>query len=143
MKAFSFSLQKILDLREFQKRQAQTELGKAVAEETRIQKNLERIARSRAESVKAADKLFDLTDLYNANMYLAFLDQKKEKSLADLALASAAADEKREVVREAMRKCKALENLRERRHAAWQRECSREEENAIDEIVTGKFGNKV
>lgn len=143
MKAFSFSLQKILDLREFQKRQAQTELGKAVAEETRIQKNLERIARSRAESVKAADKLFDLTDLYNANMYLAFLDQKKEKSLADLALASAAADEKREVVREAMRKCKALENLRERRRAAWQRECSREEENAIDEIVTGKFGNKV
>ncbi|MBQ3671771.1 MAG: flagellar export protein FliJ [Treponema sp.] len=143
MRSFTFSLQKILDLREFQKKQAQVELGKAVSEESRIQKNLEQIAKSRVETVKAADKMFSLTDLYNANVYLTFLDQKKEKNLVDLAQVSAIADEKREIMREAMKKCKALENLKERRKQAWQREYNLEEENAIDEIVTGKFGNKV
>lgn len=143
MKAFSFSLQKILDLREFQKKQAQVELGKAVSEETRIQKNLDNIAKSRVEATKMADSMTNLFDLYNANIYFKFLDQQKEKSLAELAEAKMVTDAKRDVMRSAMQKCKALENLKERRKSSWLKEANLEEENAIDEIVTGKFGNKV
>jgi len=143
MRAFSFSLQKILDLREFQKKQAQVELGKAVAEETRIQNGIDMIAKSRVESIKMADKMTNIFDLYNTNVYLKLLDKKKEQYIEELAKAKIIADEKRDIMRTAMQKCKALENLRDRRKAAWQKEANLEEENAIDEIVTGKFGNKV
>lgn len=143
MKAFKFSLQKILDLREFQKKQAQVELGKVVAEETRIQNRINEIAVSRANSVKLADSMKDIRSLYDTNMYLLFLEQQKEKKISELAEVKIVADEKRAVMRTAIQNCKVLENLKERRKEIWQKEFDLEEENAIDEIVTEKFGNKV
>lgn len=143
MNAFKFSLQKILDLREFQKKQAQVELGKVVAEETRIQNRINEIAVSRANSVKLADSMRDIRSLYDTNMYLLFLEQQKEKKISELAEVKIVADEKRAVMRTAIQNCKVLENLKERRKEIWQKEFDLEEENAIDEIVTEKFGNKV
>lgn len=44
MKKFSFELEQILKLRQFQQEQAQIELGKAVSEEARIQDGLNTLA---------------------------------------------------------------------------------------------------
>ncbi len=139
MKRFSFSLQKVLDFREFEKKQAETELGKAVAEETKIENNLELIAKQRVETVATADGVHDINALYGINQYFQLLDQRKEKLLEDLTKAKLVTEEKRDVMREAMKKCKVLENLKEQRMAVWKKDEAKREENEIDDIVTSKY----
>ena len=58
----------------------------------------------------------------------------------NLAQAQVITEEKREKMREAMKNCKALENLRDKRKAAWKKENLKLEENEIDDIVTSKYG---
>ncbi len=142
MKRFSFSLQKVLDFREFERKQAEAELGKAVSEETKIQDTLNLIARQKVETVASADEVHDLHALYGINQYFALLNQRKEKLLEELTQAKMVTEEKRDVMREAMKKCKVLENLREQRKSVWKKECSRQEENDIDDIVTSKYNTQ-
>ncbi len=142
MKRFSFSLQKVLDFREFERKQAEAELGKAVSEETKIQDTLNLIARQKVETVASADGVHDLHALYGINQYFALLNQRKEKLLEELTQAKMVTEEKRNVMREAMKKCKVLENLREQRKSVWKKECSRQEENDIDDIVTSKYNTQ-
>jgi len=142
MKKFYFGLQKVLDFRDFEKKQAQVELGKAVAEETKIQNSLNEIANARVASVKQANEMHDISSLYNVNQYFRFLDYQKEILLDDLAKAKIVTDQKREVMREAMKKTKVLENLREHRLQDWKKENQKIEENDIDDIVTSRFEQK-
>lgn len=139
MKKFSFTLQKVLDLREFQKKQAQTELGKAVAVETKIQNTLDLIAEQRVKSIKAADQMRDIKSLYNVNQYFQLLNQRKEIMLEELTKAKVVTEEKREVMREAMKKVKVLETLKEHRKEAWKKQVQLEEDNEIDELVTSRY----
>ena len=132
-------MQKVLDLREFERKQAEVDLGRALAEENKIKQTLELVAQQRVNSIAAADKMTDLHELYGVNQYFALLDQQKEKLLQDLAQAQIISEQKREVMREAMKKCKVLEQLRDSRLAAWKKERLAEEENAIDDIVTSRF----
>ncbi|MBQ9909308.1 MAG: flagellar export protein FliJ [Treponema sp.] len=140
MKKFDFSLQKVLDFREFEKKQAEAELGKAVAEETKIQNTLEMIAQAHAQTVKTADSTKDISGMNAVQNYFRLLNQRKEESLMNLAQAQVITEEKREKMREAMKNCKALENLRDKRKAAWKKENLKLEENEIDDIVTSKYG---
>ena len=142
MKRFDFSLQKVLDLREFEKKQAEAELGRAVGEETRIENSLKNVAESREATVRAADNMRNLSDLYNANRYFALLDQQKEQLLEELTQAKLVTEEKREAMREAMKKQKVLEKLKEKRLASWKKEALKEEEIVVDDITTGKFGRE-
>lgn len=139
MKKFSFTLQKILDLREFEKKQAQTELGKAVAVETKIQNTLDLIAEQRVKSIKAADQMRDIKSLYNVNQYFQLLNQRKEIMLEELTKAKVVTEEKREVMRESMKKVKVLETLKEHRKEAWKKQVQLEEDNEIDELVTSRY----
>lgn len=139
MKKFSFTLQKVLDLREFQKKQAQTELGKAVAVETKIQNTLDLIAEQRVKSIKAADQMRDIKSLYNVNQYFQLLNQRKEIMLEELTKAKVVTEEKREVMREAMKKVKVLETLKDHRKESWKKQVQLEEDNEIDELVTSRY----
>ena len=132
-------MQKVLDLREFERKQAEVDLGRALAEENKIKQTLELVAQQRVNSIAAADKMTDLHELYGVNQYFALLDQQKEKLLQDLAQAQIISEQKREVMREAMKKCKVLEQLRYSRLATWKKERLAEEENARDDIVTSRF----
>ncbi|WP_294427953.1 flagellar export protein FliJ [uncultured Treponema sp.] len=140
MKRFNFSLQKVLDFREFEKKQAEAELGKAVAEEAKIQNTLEMIAKVHADSVKTADSTSDISGMLALQNYFKLLDKQKEDALMSLAQAQVITEEKREIMREKMKNCKVLENLRDKRMAAWKKENLKEEENTIDDIVTSKYG---
>nr|MBP3281870.1 flagellar export protein FliJ [Treponema sp.] len=140
MKKFNFSLQKILDYREFEKQQAQTELGKAVAVETKIQNTLDMIAESRAKSVLEADKMKDLNSLFGVNQYFQLLNQRRDEMTEELLKAKVVTNEKRAVMIEAMKKVKVLETLRDRRKESWRREQLKIEEDQIDDIVTSRYG---
>ena len=131
-------MQKILDLREFEKKQAQNELGKAVAEENRIEDTLKMIAQKRIDTVRASDELRDINSLYGAGQYMQLLDSRKDKLLEELAQAKIITEQKREVLREAMQKVKVLEKLKENRFKKWKKEFQLAEDNASDDIVTSK-----
>ena len=142
MKRFDFSLQKVLDFREFEKKQAEAELGKAVAEETKIQDTLNLIAQAHATSVQTADSTKDVSGMFAVQNYFRLLNQRKEEALTSLAQAQVITEEKREAMREAMKNCKVLENLRDKRKADWKKQNLKAEENEIDDIVTSKYGVK-
>ncbi len=140
MKKFEFSMQKILDLRDFERKQAEAELGRAIAEETKIKQTLEMVAQKRVQCIAAADEMYDVRELYNMNNYFVFLDKQKEDLLQQLVQAQIVTEQKRDVMREAMKKCKVLEQLKDARHAAWKKAAQKEEENIIDDIVTSRGG---
>ena len=142
MKRFDFSLQKVLDFREFEKKQAEAELGKAVAEETKIQDTLDLIAQAHVSTVRVADSTHDVSELFAAQNYFRLLNQRKEESLTALAQAKVLTEEKRDAMREAMKNCKVLENLRDKRKSDWKKANQKEEENQIDDIVTAKYGDR-
>ena len=138
MKKFSFSMQKILDLRIFEKRQAEMELGKANAEVARIQGELESIAKRKVSTIKNFDTNTDFLIQAEIQSFFFMLEQKKEKFLEELATAQIAADEKREVVRQAMQKVKVLEKLKENKFRQWKKDSKKAEELAADDIVTAR-----
>ena len=135
---FVFNMQKILNLRKFEEKQAQAELGKAVSAETRIQDTLNLIARQNVQTVQNASGIKNPLELYNLNNYLRLLSQRKEKLLQELAQAHIETEQKREKMREAMLKVKALEKLREVRQNEWAQENKRREEKELDDIANSK-----
>ncbi len=142
MKKFVFSMQKILNLRQFEKKQAQEELGKAVTKEAQIQSTLDMVAEQRVQTVKTADSIKNAFELYNLNNYLALLDQRKEKLLQELTSAHLETEEKRQKMKEAMLKVKALEKLKETRQNDWKLEKARREAVELDDIVNSRQARK-
>jgi flagellar FliJ protein len=136
-------MQKILDLREFEQKQAEAELGRANAEVARIQGELDSIAKKRVSVVKNFDEEPEFGVVAGIQNYFFMLDQKKEKFLDEMVQAQMVAEEKREIVRQAMQKVKILEKLKESKLREWKKESLRQEELASDDIVTAKFGAKI
>lgn len=143
MKKFAFSMQKILDLREFEKQQAELELGKANAEVSRIRGELGSIAASRAATINAYNTDTDLKVQSTIQSYFFLLDRRKEKLLEELERAEHAASEKREKVRLAMQRVKVLENLKDSKLKAWKKALLKEEDRATDDIVTAKTNKRL
>lgn len=139
MKRFNFSLEKVQNLKEFKKKQAEMELGKAVQEETKIQNTLDMIARKKVDTIRAADEMKDIGSLYSVQHYFSLLEERKEIAVDELTRAKVVTDEKRAAMERAMREVKAIENFKEMKKAEWKKEQQKEEENAIDEIVTSKY----
>ncbi|MBQ5490750.1 MAG: flagellar export protein FliJ [Treponema sp.] len=143
MKKFVFSMQKILDLRNFEQDQAELELGKANAEIARIQNELDAIAASRVSVTRSTDAVADDFNLYaQTQTYFQFLDNRQEELFEQMAQAQLVAEQKREVVREAMKKVKVLEKLRETKLSQWKKERLAQEEKATDDVVTAAFNKR-
>ena len=131
-------MQKILDLRIFEQRQAEMELSKANAEVARIKGELESIAKRKVSTIKNFDANTDFIVQAEIQSFFFMLEQKKEKFLEELATAQIVADEKREVVRSAMQKVKVLEKLKENKFRQWKKDSLKAEELAADDIVTAR-----
>ena len=70
MKKFVFSLQKVLDLREFEEEKAKLELGKAVAEMERIKKLLAENAQNRVNAGYSRRDVSDVLSLQQIENYI-------------------------------------------------------------------------
>ncbi len=139
MKKFTFPLQKILDIREFEEKQAQIELGKAVAETNRIRMELERIAAERVRVVHLKADVVSLTEMIVKEQYLTRLDMTKDRLLEDLAAAEIVVEEKRAVFTEALKKRKVLSRLKERQFSACRRDVQKPEDIVSDDISSSRF----
>ncbi len=140
MKRFSFSMQKILDIREFAERQAQIELGRAVAEVNRINGELEAVAQEKQRMLQVKLKDVSLNEFLVHENYLKRLELTKDRLLQELAAAQLVVDEKREIFAEAMKQRKILSNLRDKQYAQYKKEALVAEDNAVDDLVTSRHG---
>jgi flagellar FliJ protein len=138
MKKFAFTLQKILDLRQYAEDQAKFDLGRAVSVVNRINSDLHRLAHGKdaAEKERAAvlSGSVDVAALLSVENYIVLLDQKKEHLCEELAAAELAAAQKRGVFAEAMKKRAVLTNLYEQQYEEWKFEMEREEDIVLDEV---------
>ncbi len=134
MKKFSFELEKVLEYRNFEKQQAEGELAKAIAVETEINENLKKIAQNYA-AVKAQMKgSLSFQDMMAGSQYNNLLEFQKEELLKQLAEAKVVTEQKRDVLRECMKKTTALEKLKEKQLADWKQAADYEEAELLDEV---------
>ena len=134
MKKFTFELEKVIEYRNFEKQQAEGELAKALAVETQINENLKTIAQNYA-AVKAHMKgNLNFDDVMAQSQYNNLLEYQKEELLKQLAQAKIVSEQKREVLRECMKKTTALEKLREKQLADWKAAADHEEAELLDEV---------
>ena len=134
MKKFTFELEKVLEYRNFEKQQAEGELAKALAVETEINDNLKKIAQNYA-AVKARMKgSLNFQDMMAQDQYNNLLEYQKEELLKQLAQAKLVTEQKREVLRECMKKTTALEKLKEKQLADWKQTADYEEAELLDEV---------
>ena len=85
MKKFHYSLQKILDLREFELKQAEMELGKVNAQIAHFQNQLKTIAEQKFLAQKEMDSSQDISFFGQGHNYMVFLEQKKDLCLQNIA----------------------------------------------------------
>ena len=134
MKKFTFELQKVLEFRDFEKQQAEGELAKALAVETEINDNLKLIAQQYAATKAQMKGSLDFQDVMAQSQYNNLLEYQKEELLKQLTQAKIVTEQKREVLRECMKKTTALEKLKEKQLAEWKQAADYEEAELLDEV---------
>jgi flagellar FliJ protein len=139
MKKFRFNLEKVLELRAHYEKEAEIELGRAIAVLSGIELRIEETARQRVE---AASRRFlpgrTGAEIYYSDLYIMRLDQLKERLFEDAAKAELEVSEKREKYLEASRERKILDKLREKRLAEYRKAVNAEEIKIIDDISGGR-----
>ncbi len=142
MKKFTFSLQKVLNLREFEENQAKEELGRVISIANKLNMELQQIAQDRVKCRSSTGNLFNANEFLAIENYVNRLDLRKEQVLVELAQTELLIQEKRTVFTEAMKNRKVLSKLKEKHLADWKKESVKAEEIFIDDITSAKFLRK-
>lgn len=133
MKRFSFNLQKLLQLREFEEKNAKTALAAAVSEAERIKNELKSIAVERVRVNKTRNENVDTLFLITLEHYVNRLDVRKEELLENLAEAELLIEQRRAVFAAAMQKRSVLDKLKEKQYLSWRKENAKAEESALED----------
>jgi flagellar FliJ protein len=138
MSKFKFELQNVLEIRNFEQQQAESELAKCIAVETEINKNLEVIAMQYAALKQQMKGSLDFSDMMSQSQYSKLLDYQKEQLLNQLAQAKIETEEKRKILTECMKKTSALEKMKELQYEDFKLEMKRKENRRIEELSSIK-----
>lgn len=141
MKKFSFELEKVLEFRDFERKEAEGELAKALAVENEIQNNLKAIAAQMANLNKYMKGSVDFADVISASQNKSLLNYQKEELLKQLAQAQLVTQQKREILTECMKKTTALEKMKEIQLAQYKEEAKALEKKKIEQVATNKMVN--
>ena len=138
MSKFKFELQNVLEIRNFEQQQAESELAKCIAVETEINKNLEVIAMQYAALKQQMKGSLDFSDMMSQSQYSKLLDYQKEQLLNQLAQAKIETEEKRNILTECMKKTSSLEKMKELQYEDFKLEMKRKENRRIEELSSIK-----
>ncbi len=138
MSKFKFELQNVLEIRNFEQQQAESELAKCIAVETEINKNLEVIAMQYAALKQQMKGSLDFSDMMSQSQYSKLLDYQKEQLLTQLAQAKIETEEKRKILTECMKKTSALEKMKELQYEDFKLEMKRKENRRIEDLSSIK-----
>ncbi|QQO07418.1 flagellar export protein FliJ [Breznakiella homolactica] len=139
MKKFSFSLEKVLELKAYRERESEIELGRAIGALTAVEQEIQDVAKKRVE---AASLRFlpgrKSAEIYNTDLYIIRLDKLKDKLFEDAAKAELVVAAAREKYIEASRERKVLDKLREKRLQEYKKNLMNEEIKELDDISNGR-----
>lgn len=143
MKKFSFNLEKVLRLREYNEQETRLELGRAVSALSEIENNITLVA---AERFRSAALQFESTntakEIYQYSLYLSRLDSMKEKLIKEAAAAELKVEEARSIYIEASRERKVLDKLKEKKEAEYKRNFYKEETKTLDDVASGALARR-
>jgi len=143
MKRFIFRLEKVLDLRSYEEKQAQLKLAAQNAKcqilENEIVNLRQRKASAFLERGSAASDAFTLLAYEN---YGHRLDSQAQRKTAEFEKEWMKREELLELFLEAQKKRKVLDKIRDKRHQQWHIERNRQEVKKVDDIVTGAYSRK-
>jgi len=134
MKSFDFSLEKILQIRQFNERQSEIELGNAISVVTQLQQQLKDIAQKKYIADKNRYSVANVEAIISVEHYITRLDKDKEKLLNDLATAELVVEKKRTELSESMKQRKVLSKLKEKQQVIYKKEKNKKEEQELDDI---------
>jgi flagellar protein FliJ len=138
MKRFEFSLQKLLNLREFREKEAELELGKAISAREAIQNELDDVAKKRVSASFGRRDTKAIEELVAIERYIQRLDLRKEALLEDLVAADLAVEKARAVYVDATKERRVITKLREKKVAAWHKEYLDAEAETLDDIANSR-----
>ena len=142
MKKFKFELEDILKFRKFEQRQAEIELGKAIAVEREIQSKLDNLAQQKVSACEHVRGSTNFTDITSVLKFNEFIKVQTEFLMNKMAEAKLNTESKREILKKIMQKTDALEQLKEQQFQEYKIQLDLEEENITDDIVTSRFKKK-
>ncbi len=140
---FRFRLERVRELRERKEDLAKVALAEAITDHFRAEEELRaaerRIAGARAAQLDGAASHRSGVDLVAHQAYLERAETARRATLHDLGCRELEVAGRRHELSLAARDRQALDRLKERRHAEYQREASRIESLLLDEIAINNF----
>ncbi len=139
MKKFTFGLQKVLNLREFDESQAKEELGRVISIANKLNLELEHIAKERVSARKSSGTIFNASEFIAIENYVNRLDLRKDEVIEELVQTELLIEEKRKIFAEAMKNRKVISKLKEKQMKDWKKRALKEEELFVDDVINTKF----
>ncbi len=142
MKKFNFELEEVLEVRNFEQKQAEAEVAKCLNVENQINENLKKIAQQyvAVKTLMKGSKNFD--DIRSQSQFNNLVAFQKENLLKELAQAQIETQKKREILKECMKKTQALEKMKEIKFNEYKEEIKKTENKRIEEISSIKINSQ-
>lgn len=142
MKKFNFELEEVLEVRNFEQKQAEAEVAKCLNVENQINENLKKIAQQyvAVKTLMKGSKNFD--DIRSQSQFNNLVAFQKENLLKELAQAQIETQKKREILKECMKKTQALEKMKEIKFNEYKEEIKKTENKRIEEISSLKINSQ-
>ena len=142
MKKFNFELEEVLEVRNFEQKQAEAEVAKCLNVENQINENLKKIAQQyvAVKTLMKGSKNFD--DIRSQSQFNNLVAFQKEKLLKELAQAQIETQKKIEILKECMKKTQALEKMKEIKFNEYKEEIKKTENKRIEEISSIKINSQ-
>ena len=142
MKKFNFELEEVLEVRNFEQKQAEAEVAKCLNVENQINENLKKIAEQyvAVKRLMKGSKNFD--DIRSQSQFNNLVAFQKENLLKELAQAQIETQKKREILKECMKKTQALEKMKEIKFNEYKEEIKKTENKRIEEVSSIKINSQ-
>jgi flagellar export protein fliJ len=139
MKRFQFTLQKLLDIRAFREKEAETNLGRAVAAREAIVLRLTEIAQEEIKTRRSLwSSLKTSEELTLHENYLTRLHTDREKQEKALLEAELVVEKMRKLYIKAHQERLIVSKLRERKELQWKAEGLKQQDAILDDIVNAR-----
>lgn len=139
MRKFTFPLSDVMKFRDYERDQAQTELGRALQAEGAIQHDIDALARRAQEASLAAKGSGDFRLIQSSHDFHIIVEQKTAVLMVQLEAAQKLSNEKRDAMRSALQKSEAIHKLYEKQLEEYKEQCDHEEVELQDDIATTRY----
>jgi flagellar FliJ protein len=143
MKRFSFDLEKILEIRAYNEKQAEIELGRAIGALTALEREIQAAAAARSNAARGRFAPGNSSaEIQSYDLYILRLDAVRDRLLREAADAELKVEAARQRFLEASRERKVFDKLKEKRRQEYRAVMLAEETKTLDEISGGSAARR-